>query len=85
MKLIKLLGSTRLRLVTISRFREDNPIGSTFAARIDVDGIPLGETPLAGLPLLPGPHVIRATLPDGRILERTVEVSPDSRHFSFGP
>ncbi len=52
-------------------------------AEIEVDGLVVGVTPLAGLPLLPGPHVIRARMPDGRTLERRVEVGPETRHFSF--
>jgi type II secretory pathway predicted ATPase ExeA len=60
-------------------------INATPWARIAVDGVLVGETPLADLPLVPGPHTITATLPSGQIFERTVEVSAESRHFAFGP
>ena len=52
-------------------------------ARVEIDGVEVGETPLAGIPLRPGPHTFRATLPDGRVLERTVEIDPDHRHVAF--
>jgi MSHA biogenesis protein MshM len=52
-------------------------------ARVEIDGIDVGETPLAGIPLRPGPHAFRAELPDGRIIERTVEIDADHRHVSF--
>jgi type II secretory pathway predicted ATPase ExeA len=52
-------------------------------ARVEVDGIDVGETPLANVPLRPGPHTFRAHLPDGRILERTVEIDAAHRHVVF--
>jgi hypothetical protein len=52
-------------------------------AVIEVDGIELGETPLAAVPLRPGPHAFRARLPDGRIVERTVEIGQGNRHVVF--
>jgi type II secretory pathway predicted ATPase ExeA len=52
-------------------------------ARIEVDGIDLGETPLANVPLRPGPHAFRAELPDGRIVERTIEIDAAHRHVVF--
>lgn len=52
-------------------------------AEIEVDGIVVGVTPLANLPLVPGPHVVRARMPDGRTLERRVEIGPETRHLSF--
>ncbi len=60
-------------------------INATPWARIAVDGVALGETPLAGIPLLSGRHTITATLPDGRVEERVVEVDAENRFFSFGP
>ena len=50
-----------------------------------MDGVYVGDTPLADLPLLRGEHTITATLPDGQVVERTVQVDADSRHFGFGP
>jgi hypothetical protein len=52
-------------------------------ARIEVDGIDLGETPLGNVPLRPGPHAFRAVLPDGRIVERTVDIDAAHRHVVF--
>jgi MSHA biogenesis protein MshM len=52
-------------------------------ARVEIDGIDVGETPLAGVPLRPGPHAFRAYLPDGRIVERTVEIDAANRHVAF--
>jgi len=52
-------------------------------ARVEIDGVDVGETPLAGIPVLPGPHTFRATLPDGRVVERTVDIAADNRHVSF--
>jgi hypothetical protein len=52
-------------------------------AYISVDGRDLGATPLADVPLLPGPRLFRAELPDGTIVERTVEISAAERHVSF--
>jgi MSHA biogenesis protein MshM len=52
-------------------------------ARIEVDGIEVGETPLAGVPLRPGPHTFRAELPDGRVVERRVVIDDAHRHVAF--
>jgi len=52
-------------------------------ASIEVDGIDRGETPLAGVKLAPGDHLFRARMPDGRVIERTVRIGPDSRHVTF--
>jgi hypothetical protein len=52
-------------------------------AMVVVDGIDMGETPIAGVPLLPGPHHFKAKLPDGRVVERTVEIGPETRHVTF--
>ena len=41
------------------------------------------STPLANVPLRPGPHTFRAHLPDGRVLERTVEIDASHRHVAF--
>ncbi len=52
-------------------------------ARIEIDGVDVGETPLAGIPLRPGPHTFRAQLPDGRLVERTLEIDAQHRHVVF--
>ena len=58
-------------------------INATPWATIEVDGRALGETPLAGVMLAPGRHVFRATMPDGRVREETIEVSRQQRAISF--
>ena len=52
-------------------------------ANIEVDGIDLGATPLANIPLLAGEHLFRARMPDGRVIERTVEIGAERRFISF--
>jgi hypothetical protein len=52
-------------------------------ARIEVDGRDVGITPLADLPIAPGPHQFRAHLPDGRVVERTVHVDAYRDHIRF--
>jgi hypothetical protein len=52
-------------------------------ARIEVDGREVGVTPLADLPMAPGPHRFRAHFPDGRVVERTVRVDAYRDHISF--
>ena len=52
-------------------------------AAIEVDGEPLGETPLAGVPLAAGPHTFRARMPDGRVVERVVEIDAENRFVVF--
>jgi len=58
-------------------------INATPWATIEVDGVDMGETPIAGVPLLPGIHVFRAKMSDGRVIERTVQIRADSRHVTF--
>ncbi|MGI9430904.1 MAG: hypothetical protein ACR2PQ_01735 [Myxococcota bacterium] len=58
-------------------------INATPWAHIHVDGRPLGVTPLGNVPLPRGEHEFRAELPDGRILERQVDVSETRRHIAF--
>jgi type II secretory pathway predicted ATPase ExeA len=48
-------------------------------ATVEVDGEPLGETPLAGVLLAAGPHTFRARMPDGRVIERVVEIDEENR------
>jgi hypothetical protein len=52
-------------------------------AEIELDGRPVGETPLGELPVSPGPHTLSARLPDGRVLERRIEVSAGDVYVVF--
>jgi len=52
-------------------------------AVIAVDGKPVGETPIADLSLSIGAHEFEATLPDGRVLRRTVDVREGNTHVAF--
>lgn len=58
-------------------------INATPWATIEIDGVDLGETPLAGVPLLEGKHRVRARMPDGRVIEREVDVDASRRHLAF--
>ena len=52
-------------------------------AEIHLDGRPVGETPLGELAVAPGLHVVTATLPDGRVLERSVEARVGDLYLVF--
>jgi hypothetical protein len=52
-------------------------------ARIEIDGEPMGETPLGDVPLPMGKHRIVARMADGRTLDRVVEVGESNRHLVF--
>jgi hypothetical protein len=52
-------------------------------ARIRVDGVDVGPTPLSHLRVEPGPHDFEAVFPDGRVVRRRVEVGPDQRFVTF--
>ena len=52
-------------------------------ARIELDGVDLGLTPLGGVPVAPGSHRFRATMPDGSVLERVEILGPDNRRVTF--
>jgi hypothetical protein len=52
-------------------------------ANVEVDGIDLGATPLANIPLFAGAHSFRVRMPDGRVLERTIEIDAERRFISF--
>ena len=52
-------------------------------ANVEVDGIDLGVTPLANIPLLAGVHSFRVRMPDGRVIERTIEINAERRFISF--
>ncbi len=51
-------------------------INATPWAIVQVDGRELGETPLAGVRLAPGPHVFTARMPDGSTREQRIEIGP---------
>jgi type II secretory pathway predicted ATPase ExeA len=52
-------------------------------AAISLDGTPVGETPLGELRVTPGPHVVSAKLPDGRVVERAVEARAGDVYVVF--
>jgi len=52
-------------------------------ANIEVDGVDLGPTPIAGIALLAGQHRFRARMPDGRLIERVVDVTAENRFIVF--
>jgi hypothetical protein len=58
-------------------------INATPWANVEVDGIDLGVTPLANIPLFTGAHAFRVRMPDGRVIERTVEIDAERRFISF--
>jgi hypothetical protein len=52
-------------------------------ARVRVDGSDAGSTPLGHLQLTPGPHDFDATFPDGRVVHRRIEISPERRFVTL--
>jgi hypothetical protein len=52
-------------------------------AYIRVDGVEVGATPLGNLQLPAGPHEFEAHFPDGRRLQRRVEIGPELRFVSL--
>ena len=58
-------------------------VNATPWAQVSVDGVDVGVTPLAGLPLLPGRHIFKARFADGRVQQRLVEITNEQRHVSF--
>jgi hypothetical protein len=52
-------------------------------ADIELDGRPVGQTPLGELPLSPGSHLVRAKLPDGRVLERRIDARAGDLYLAF--
>ena len=58
-------------------------INATPWATIEVDGVEVGETPIAGVPLTPGSHLFRARMPNGRVIEKTVEIGAETRYVTF--
>jgi hypothetical protein len=58
-------------------------VNATPWATVRVDGIDFGETPIANIPLLAGPHTFRVQMSDGRVIERVVEIDAEKRFVSF--
>jgi hypothetical protein len=58
-------------------------LNATPWAEIELDGRPLGVTPLAAIEVEPGRHRFRARMADGRILQRDVVLSPERQHLAF--
>jgi len=52
-------------------------------AEISLDGHPVGDTPLGELRVTPGAHVVSAKLPDGRVVERSVEARAGDLYVVF--
>jgi general secretion pathway protein A len=52
-------------------------------ATILVDGEEVGITPMAGVPVGAGPHTFEARFPDGRVVERVVEIDEVNRFVVF--
>lgn len=52
-------------------------------AAISLDGTPVGETPLGELRITPGAHLVSAKLPDGRVVERSVEARAGDVYVVF--
>jgi hypothetical protein len=50
-------------------------------ADLEVDGRKIGPTPIANLRLTPGEHEVRASFPDGRIVNRSVHVDALQNRF----
>jgi hypothetical protein len=58
-------------------------VNATPWAHIEVDGRPIGTTPLGNVPLSGGEHLFRAELPDGTVLTRRVQIDDAHRHVVF--
>jgi hypothetical protein len=58
-------------------------INATPWAAIEVDGVEVGETPLAGIGIPEGTHTFRARMPDGSVREREVEIDSEHRRVVF--
>ncbi len=52
-------------------------------ADIELDGKPVGQTPLGDVPISPGSHLVKAKLPDGRVLERRVDARAGDLYVVF--
>jgi hypothetical protein len=52
-------------------------------ASIEVDGRPVGETPIGEIRVSPGSHRVSARMPDGRVIERSVEARSGDVYVVF--
>jgi hypothetical protein len=52
-------------------------------AEIELDGQPVGETPIARLAVVPGRHRLAARMPDGRVLARDVNIRESGTRIVF--
>jgi type II secretory pathway predicted ATPase ExeA len=52
-------------------------------ALIEVDGVEIGETPIAGLALAEGAHTFRAYMPNGKVREKVVIIDSVNRSVAF--
>lgn len=58
-------------------------INATPWAEVEIDGERVGETPLGGVPLTPGPHRFVMRYPDGSVRERTIQIDAEHRTVVF--
>ena len=63
--------------------RIDVSINASPWANVEIDGEPVGETPLGGVPLSPGSHHFRLRFPDGSVREREIQVDAEHRAIVF--
>ena len=52
-------------------------------AQIEIDGTALGPTPIGDWPLAPGLHQVRASFPNGVVVERSLQVDGIQNHFQI--
>ena len=52
-------------------------------AVIEIDGVRVGETPLADVPVRAGRRRFIARMPDGSVMQRTVEVTAETERVVF--
>jgi serine/threonine protein kinase len=67
------IGPTREDIIAVSRFGFFS-ITATAKTQIYVDNNKIGDTPLTRLPLLPGPHKIKAIGPHGKIKQINITI-----------
>jgi len=52
-------------------------------AELEVDGRTLGPTPIGNVKLGAGQHRVRARFPDGRVVERKIQVDERQKRFEI--
>ena len=52
-------------------------------AIIEIDGVEIGETPLANVPVAAGRRRFRARMPDGSVMQRTIDVNAETERVVF--